>query len=448
MKKIIALLVAVLMMLSMVAVAEAPAAEELSPAVTCRIDNIVIEKTADGQTDTTSLEGFEGYFTMDTSDGLAMIAQAYNGDEPLLWAVMKVVGSQLQVSFNDMDKTFAQEVPQLAGQDTSVLGETVRPMLPQLVNYALPQIPINSLPKIDLLDFATTLGGETEDNVTSFALPAEMVSTLLSQVVEAVKTAGESVPGIDQALSAIENLPPFAISGQVVEAEDQQTLTINLFPVTDGVTAESPVAMLTIASAQGALTASVDMIVDEEGNTYNIGTLSIETDSATNAFVGELNGMGMQLSVTAFQEDGLQKAALNLQGSMIPAVSASLIYGPQDNENVFEFSLNAGEDNGLVLSSSCAPTEDGSAAGSIELTAVAGENSVHATAEFEEYLASIDMSGFDIPTEVVPYEELNNEENTKAFQNAMNPLFDYFTQFNLIPAVEEDAAVEGTDEAA
>lgn len=440
MKKIIALLVSVLMMLSMVAVAEAPAAEELSPSVTFRIDNIVAERTTDGQTESTSLEGFEGYCTIDTSDGLSLIAQAYNGDESLLCAVMKVVGSQLQISFDGMDKAFAEEIPQLAGQDTSVLADAIRPMLPQLVNMALPQMPINDLPKVDLRDFATTLGGETEGDTTTFAMSAEMVSALLSQVVEAVKTAGESVPGIDQALSAIENLPPFALSGQVVDAEDQQTASVNLFPVSDGVVAESPMVILNMTSSLGALVINVDVPVAEAETVNTLAGLSLETDSASNTFVGQLNIISMvSLEMTISQEDGMQKAALSMQSAMTPTISANVVYGPQGDENVFEFSLDMGEENSLVFSSVCAPAEDGSAAGSIELTAINGDNNAHITADFQQYLSSIDMSSFNIPTEVVPYEEINNEENAQALQNAVKPLYDYLSQyvFNSAPAVDD-----------
>ena len=429
MKKIVALLISVLMILSMAAVAE----EASDPALVIRISDIVIENTANDQTQSVNLDGFEGYLSVDTSDGLALVAQAFNGDESLALAVMKVVGSQLQVAIDGMDKTFAQDVPQLEGQDTSTLGETIRPMLPGLINLSLPPIQVGSLPKMDLTGLASMLGAEAAGDTTTFSVPSEIIDALLDQIIETAKTAGASVPGADQLFAMIEQLRSsgfsFSLAGQIVDSADQQVTTVEVYLVTDGQATESPLIVLTLTSAQDALNLKADIPDGEESMT--IANLDLQTND--NAFLGTLDIAGMmQFNVTAFQEDGLQKAALTMESSMgTPGLAVSLAYGNDGSADVCEITFNADEDVAMDLFTSFTPAED-STEGLFDLTVVTGDSTVHATANIEKFLGSLDLGDFTMPTDIAPMDDLQNAENDEALQTALMPLLQYLSQ--VVPA--------------
>ena len=76
MKKLIALLISALMILSMAAFAET--AEDT--ALIARISNIALEYSAEGQAQNVNLDGFEAYLTLDTADGIRLVGQAFNGE--------------------------------------------------------------------------------------------------------------------------------------------------------------------------------------------------------------------------------------------------------------------------------------------------------------------------------------------------------------------------------
>lgn len=425
MKKIIALLLSILMVVSMTAFAE----EETSPALVIRLGNIVIESTAGGATNTTSLDGFDAYLSIDTTDGLSLIAQAFNGDESLLLAVMKFVDSQLHLAIDGMDKTFTQDVPQLAGQDTAALGEMMRPMLPELMNINLPMIQVASLPKIDLTGLVSMLGAQTEGVTTTFNVPAELIDMLLDQIIETGKTAAESVPGADQIFGMLEQLRAsgfsFSLSGQIVDSPDQQTTAVNLYTVTEGQVAEAPVVTLNLVSVQDSMNLKVDVPNGEE--TMTIAELQLSTEN--DAFLGTLDLAGMmQFSLTAYQEDGMQKAALNIESMMSDTIAVTLSYGNDGASNLFELNFAVGETAGLNLLSASVPGDDG-VSGNIDITYVNADNSVHITTDYEEFLGAVDLGDFTMPAETAPMDAAQDAENAEALQTALMPLLQYIAQF-------------------
>lgn len=427
MKKIVALLLSMLMILGMAAVAE----EATEPALISHIGNIVIENTADGQTQTLGLDGFEAYFALDTSDGLALIAQAFNGEEFLAQAMGKLVGTQFQLGIDGVDKTFAADVPQLAGQDTAGLGEALRPMLPGMLNMTLPPIQIPSLPKVDLVPVVGMLGATPDGDTTAFEVPSEVIDTLLDQVLEAVKTSGESISGVDQVLPAIEQLRAsgmsFALKGQIVDAADKQTTTLEIYIVNGGQTSEAPLAVLTLTSVPDELTLAVDIAA--EGENMTIANLTLDTDSATNSFAGTLDiGDMMQFQLAIFQENGLQNAALTVDSPMGAAFGVTLSYGKSGDADVCDLTFAAGEDVGFEMHVSTTQVDETASEGTFEISVVTEDNSIHVTADVEEFLGEMDLGGFALSQNVVPFDDFSSEETGEALQTALAPLLQYFNQ--------------------
>lgn len=427
MKKIIALLLSLMLLLGMAAFAE----EELDPALVCCLSNIVIETTTNGETTAVNLEGLETYLSLDTSDGFALVAQAFNGDDSLLLALAKVVGTQLHVGIEGLDKTYVTDIPNLQGQDTSALGESLRPMLPALLNVELPMIDVGSLPKLDLVPIVSMVGAQTEGDITTFSVPYQIIDTLLDQILEAAKGMETSAPGMEQALAMLEQLRAsgmsVSLSGKVVNTADSQTTTLDIYPVTGGQTAEAALLTLTLTSAQDDLTLAVDMNSGEQ--VMNVANLQIQTEAATKSLVSTLDIAGMmKFDLALFQEEGLQKAALTMESNMDASFALTLAYGKDGTQDMVDLSFAAGEDTAFEVVTHSAAGSDGAVQGDMELTAASNGTSFHLTANIEKFLGSLDLGGYELPADTAPIEELSSEENSEALQTALAPVIEYFTQ--------------------
>ncbi len=427
MKKIIALLLSLMMLLSMAAFAE----EELDPALVCCISNIVIETTTNGETTAMNLEGLETYLSLDTSDGVSLVAQAFNGDDSLLLAVAKVVGAQLHIGIEGLDKTFVGDIPSMQGQDTAAMAESIRPMLPALLNCELPMIDVGSLPKLDLVPIVGMIGAQTDGDITTFSVPAELINALMDQVIEVLKGMDSSAPGLSQVLPVLEQLRAsgvsIALSGKVVDTADKQTTTIDVFPVTDGQTAESAALTLTLTSEQDDLTLTVDM--NTGAQVMNVALLQVQTEADTKSLVSTLDIAGMmKFNLAVFQDAGLQKAALTMENGTADGFTLTLAYGKSDGKDTFDLSFTAGEDTAFELITNSAAGADGAVAGTMELNTASSGTSFHLTADFENFLGSLDLGDYTLPAETVPAEELKSAENSEALQTALAPLIEYFTE--------------------
>ena len=49
-------------------------------------------------------------------------------------------------------------------------------------------------------------------------------------------------------------------------------------------------------------------------------------------------------------------------------------------------------------------------------------------ADFEKFLGSLDLGGYELPAATAPIEEIESAENSEALQTALAPVIEYFTQ--------------------
>ena len=431
MKKIVALLLSVLMLLSMAAIAEEAADD--TALITC-ISNIAMENTVDGQTQTINLDGFEAYLSLDTADGLALVAQAFNGDDPLMLAVAKLVDTQVMVNIDGMDKTYVAEAAQFQGVDTAELSSNLHGLLPTLLQAKLPMVNIGSIPKADLTGLATMFGGQTSGNTTTFSIPAEMINMLIDQVVEAAKTSGSAIPGLDKVLPLIEQLRAsgmsVAIEGSIVDEADKQTVTLNVYPVSGEETAEAPAAALTIASETDNFSLAVDVPNGETSAT--IAKLDIQTEPATSSLVATLDIAGMmQFNLAAFQEDEQQKFAFTMDNSMGDGFTVNLAYGKNGDADVMDLTFTFGEDVAFEAVANTAEAEDGALEGSIEVTSVTPTNNIRFSADIACFIGSLDLGDYQMPANTASIDEFSSEESNAALQAALKPVMDYFSSLTV-----------------
>ena len=131
-----------------------------------------------------------------------------------------------------------------------------------------------------------------------------------------------------------------------------------------------------------------------------------------------------------FQEEGLQKAALTMEnGADADAgFTMTLAYGKTGGQNTLDLSFTAGEDTAFELVTNSAAGADGAVAGTLELNAASSGTSFHVNADFEKFLGSLDLGGYELPAATAPIEEIESAENSEALQTALTPVIEYFTQ--------------------
>lgn len=425
MKKAVALLLSVLMILGMTAVAEVAPDAALEPALIADIENIAFEMTAGGSTLSRTLDGFEAYLSIDTSDGLALVAQAFNGDDSLLLALAKLVGNQLQIGVDGVDKTYVIDIPQV-NEDTAGLGEALRPVLPELLKMQMPMIDMVSLPKLDLTPYLGMFAVDNGDDTIGFTVPHEAVDLLLEQLLTLARDGAESVPAAKQALEMLDQLHAagmsFTLNGTVTDDGETQTVSVSAYQVNGEQTAETPVVIVNLTSAQDALTLTVDIPL--EGQTLTVASLDISTDVAANALDAtlEIGGM-MQFNLALYREDDLQKAAMTLEADE-EGFAVSLAY----NASMTELSFAVDNTAQIDIAATVDEQGDDYCAGTLAFTLTDTDSTVRVTADYEEFLGSNQLGGYTLPVAVAPIETLQNTEEAEALQAALAPLFGYFAQ--------------------
>ena len=431
MKKLIALLISALMILSMAAVAET--AEDT--ALIARISNIVFEAETDGQTESQSLDGFEAYLSLDTADGVQLVGQAFNGDDELALAVCKIVEGQIRVAIDGMDKTYVADVPQLQGIDLDNSISEVRAALPELMNMKLPMIPAISLPKLDVVPLLGLFGTQEADGSVSFSVPAEAIDALLDQLLAAAKEGMASVPAeaqatLQQLLGAVEQLRSsgigFAVDGTAKDEGDSETVTVNLYLASQGQVSPDPIAVMTFVTEQDQAVLTLDAI--SEGNAMTVASINAATENG--ALEGTLDIAGMiQFSLNIFQEDTIQYVALNVGGAAMEGISMNVevSYGETDEGTLEKLVINGGDAFNVEATCVTESTSEASTAGKFSLFFDAEGSSVHVTADIEQFLGSLNLGDFTMPETTAPYSDLDNEEDKAALDQAVAPLLEYLS---------------------
>lgn len=427
MKKIVALLLSILMLLGMAAIAEEAQETAL---VTCFSD-IVVQTTANGKTTTNSLDNFEAYLSIDTADGLSLVAQAFDGDDSLLLAIAKIVDDQVQLAVEGVNKTYAVKAEQLASQNTGMMAEQFRAALPDLLNFQLPMITVPSLPKLDLKSLVGLFGTEAADGSMTFSVPSETVGAVLDQLVEMAKNYSQTTPGLSDTIDAIEQMRAagmsFALEGSVVDAADRQTAQVSVLLANQGQVSEDAVAGLKLVTAKDELTLDVDVYNGDQA--VNIGNLEILTDTMANAFSATLDIASiMQFYLGAYQEEGFQKAALRMESALDTSFSVYLSYGNDGENDVMEVGYSDSESNGFTMTTATQPVDEATVAGTIDATFVSADSTVQASAKIEKFIGSVSLGDYTMPGMVVPIEDLENETDSAAMQEALSPLIGYFAR--------------------
>lgn len=430
MKKLIALMLALLMTLGMLAVAET--ADPAQTALIAGLSDVVIAMTdAEGKTQSVDLKDLVATVVVDTEDSIRLVGQVDKGDENLTYAVGELRDGKFVFTVLGAERAFEMEIPEQAA--AMVEPEQIRAMLPAMMNAQLPQLPAITLPKLDLASLTAMIGGQTTEAdgvaTTTFSVPAEIVSMLLSQVNEVVKSTASSIPQGDQVAQVLDQLVQsglsFALEGTLSDNGAEQSGSIAVYMAQDGQTASDPTLFLNTYSAENNFTLGVDL--PSEDGTYTVGQLTAVTDPVASTMDLGLDIGGMiQMALAFSKEDDLQDVLFTFD-AMGTNMTLEAKYGSQNGQDYNELAIAAADQLNFNCVVTGAVDDTGLYNGDIRINAdQAGQGSFELTASIYQYLADFDATGYELPDDVVPADQMTEEEKNAAIE----PLNAYFASIN------------------
>lgn len=428
MKKILALMLAALMLLSMAALAET--AENTPSTLMLGLSNVNATITdGEGNTNEIALPELNLSGILGTKDGVQFVLQADRGDEFLCCMNGKIEDGKVIYTTSASERAYEYVIPATPGIDVSSMPEQLGALLPALVSMKLPQLPAVSLPKADLSGLVAMLDAETtEENgvaTTNFSVSAETISSLLDYVTMMLQYSASSVPQLDQVTQLLNQLKEsglsFTLEGSIQDTAEEQAASVTVYMTSNGETAETPTLFLNTYSAEDKFTLAVD--VPYEDSSYTVGQLSVTTDPAAETInVGvDLAGM-VTLNVDFYKQDGLQVAELKFD-AMGQSINLALSYGTRDGNDYTSLTGNFADQANFSLETNAQASDQGTS-GTINCALTAPGIDASASADYFEYLDDFDLSAYTIPEEIVPNDQFTQEEA----QAAIQPLMDYINE--------------------
>ena len=422
MKRILALMLTLTMLLSMVAVAET--ADASQSALITNLTGVTIDITNEGETQHLEMGDLGVSCVVDTEDTLRLVLTADKGDEILTFAVAEIVDGKLRVGFKGVDRAFEQEIPEVPGMDMSDLAAAIRPLLPALMGNRVPEIKIPTLPKVDLAGLVGMMGSESTEadgvTTTTVDIPAETISMLLGMFVQIAQGAVESIPQGKQVVDLLSQLLDsgfsFAIKGTITDNVAEQSANIGIYMASEGETATDPTLYLNSSSAENNLVLAVDLPSDD--SSYTIGQLTVVTDPKANTLDAGLDFAGMaSLALKIHEHDELQCIDLTLQAPGTDSQS-TMEFGRKDDQDYYLFKAQMGEENGYSCEVTGNPIDNGYA-GTLAFNSVGSASGVDFNGSYYELLGDFDMAatldGYELPTEAVAFSEMTSDEINTAF---------------------------------
>lgn len=468
MKKMLAMMLALMLLLGMVAVAETPdpveatdvteavdVAEPFDPAKSALFVNLTgmtIDVNNEENPQNINLEDMGVTLILDSEDVPRLVLTVDKGDEVLSFAVAEVVDGKLRVGLKGVDRTFEQDLSEIPGMDSEGMLTSLRQILPTLMGARLPELKIVALPKLDLAGLVALLGAESVEangvTTTKVDIPAEVTSLALQAAVEFAKSTAENIsqvrPGVQLLEQLLESGFSFAIRGDITDKGAEQTASIGIYMASEGETAEEPTLILNTTSAENNYVLAIDL--PTEDSSYTMGQLSVVTDTAAETLDVGVDFAGMaSVAMKVHKENELQcfEMAFNSFGSETTAIVQN---GTKDGQDYSNFKSDLG--NGLTYN--CEVTGNGSEdsyEGSFNVNISNNGSTVDFNSSFFEILSDFDLAatleGFTMPAETAAFDTLTSDEINTAFAPVQEALTSVLGA--LIPAEEvsaEEAPVE------
>ena len=347
MKKLIAIVLAALMLLSCAAIAE--------PVTRVTISSPSVTMTGADENQSVYLEDFAANLICGMAAGIPTIEMdAGNAEGTLVSGVMQLIDGRVFLDIDGVTNTYyaAVKPEQLAGMAQQGYEEVIFPSMADAVNAEMPMLPAVSLPKFGMMSLVGMLGVQPEtaadgSQSANFTVDYQTINAMVNQLLPYVDQLGLG----DQVGQVVEVVKQFTESNSGVNIEGTATddgtieeLVLNFYLVQDGTATESPMFGLDLTSKQDMMNLAV--LVDMGGGMQTVGTITGTTNAEAKTMSFVLDVMGMVTADLEIypDENGMQVITLEV-GANGETFSMALTYGKdQDADSVtFGVSVPTGE---------------------------------------------------------------------------------------------------------
>jgi len=417
MRKLLAVLLAMLMLLGTAALAEQEAAVMV-------VDHMQLENM--GQR--VEIKDMGARLALQNVGDLPAVALRIDGGgAPLFTAVGQLEASRFNFAVAGMDKGYTAEIPaeQVAG--LSELGEggmaaLIPTLLPLLDQMALPGLSSVNIPKVDL---SGVLAAYSTGKGT-FEIPAEQSAQLLDQALEFARAQGNNLAQLDKATQMLEDLKKkgtgVAIRGTIEDRGATQKVVAGIHMAHNGKVDNGQTARITLESRQNSTEVAVAVV--KFGIPFTLASASLNANPARAEASFDLSVIGgTYINIDAYVEGGMNK--ITFTGSVGSSYgSAEVAYGQQGGSDVLSFScLIGGVDMSFVITT--AKGADGARTGDMVLNVADGLSDIVVRGDLTLYTGdAVDLGGFAMPAELSPVSEMTKAD-TDAIGKAFAPVTNY-----------------------
>ena len=358
MKKTIAIVLTLMLLVASVAMAE-----EASVLV---LADPVLTTNAGGQPMTIDMNGLEIALAIgNDANGVPTIQMdAANGGQSLLNAVLQFIGNRAVLDVDGLSRPIAATV---SGVSADEIAEGFDAMM-QPSGFKLPAFTGVEIPKLDLVSVGAMVGAGADG---SFELSYQMVNMLLGQL----SNYRGVIPGTarqytDMLFDAIDQMQAtnsgFTLKGNVADDGASATLALDILPVQNGVTASASVATITLYSAANQINLDVD--VHQDGQDMKLGQFALTSIPAEAELNFSLDLMGeLGLAGSLYPQDGAQVAAFELTAEG-QKMNFSVTYGDRDAAQFADVVVSVEGQAAVECIVETTADESGAAYGTLDLT--------------------------------------------------------------------------------
>lgn len=437
MKKVLAVVLALMLLLASAALAE--------PAKIIDFTDASVTVEMQGQTVRYNLDGLDITLALGLAGDVPTVQlDAVAAGDNVLAAVIQFIDGRMVLDVDGLSRPIAADMSAAGstGADPQAILEEAFASITENSETKLGLIPGIPIPKIDLMSIAAQFGAQPAPDangvqMASFSLPYEVVKLLLSQVgsltaqlpAETTAQFGPVLDAIDQMIATDSG---FALEGKVGDDGESTEMLVDVYPVSAGVTADSPAGALYVASTEN--NASVEVLLYQDGEQVRLGQFYIESvpDEAQLSATLEVSGM-LSLDAGLYREERMDAEAqvvslsLDAQGQKL---DTSLVYGDKDEGTFAEFAMDIASQAALSFDIESAPNANGDAAGTFSLSAktYADGSTVNVASNFVKTVGDVTFRTIANADDAIDAATASEEEAaqlSEEFNNVLSGLLGY-----------------------
>lgn len=438
MKKLLAILLALMLLTASTALAES--------ASIIQLNNIQVTNSVDGAEQVIRLEGLDATLAIGAPEGVGTVQlDVSNGSEALLGAVMQFVDDQVLLAVDGVDRPLASPINvggmSLDSQDPTTAIAEMFANASALSDVKMPVFKGATIPKVPLFDivdmlgmFGITLPKETDANgvtTASFSVPYEVINQLLAYLPYMIpeENKAQLQPLLDQLNALAQQGGGFGLEGKLSDDGQTAEMLIDLLPVVDGAPAADPAAGLYFKSTENYDT--LQILVYQEGQGIPVAVIELESnpDEATLYVTANLAGqVNLSFGLRPSDEiDGAQVAALEVEGNG-QTIAASLTYGEVDGTEFVDFAVDAAGQAAISFHLDETPDGNGGKTGALDVRFENGNQIVAVTADVAEFSGDVTFRAVQNAENAYNAQTITAEEQQEfaaALNAALAPLINY-----------------------